>query len=74
MVANEEHLSLIREGMTYREVTAIIGSPQERITSGLVVVEYAFEDGAFAHIEYVMNSEGLYIVESVKILEKEGMK
>ena len=51
-----------------------MGLPQEWITSGLVVVEYAFGDGLFAHIEYVKNSEGLYIVESVKILEKEGMK
>lgn len=44
---------LVHEGMSYSQVTELLGLPQQQRTFGLLVVEYALADGSFLVVEYV---------------------
>lgn len=44
---------LVYEGMSYSQVTELLGLPQQQRTFGLLVVEYALADGSFLVVEYV---------------------
>lgn len=63
-------IETIEKGMTYNEVTQLIGKPQRCITSGLVVVEYDLNDGRALQVEYSYIPEKGYIVESYDIVQK----
>ena len=45
-------ISLIVPGMTYDEVTQLIGLPQEMLTFGVIVVGYRMNDGILFTVEY----------------------
>jgi hypothetical protein len=44
--------SSVRIGMSYEEVTAILGKPQRQVTFGVMVVEYALSNGERFFVEY----------------------
>lgn len=63
-------IETIERGMTYNEVTQLIGKPQRCITYGLVVVEYDLNDGSALQVEYSYIPEKGYTVESYNIVQK----
>ena len=60
--------STVCKGMTYSEVTSIIGEPQRQITFGVTVVEYDISNGGTLVVEYVLG-DSQYIVHSLKYME-----
>lgn len=60
---------LITTGMSYSEVTELIGLPQEQTTFGLTVVKYNIaESNSYLSVQYVLQN-GIYTVFSCQIEE-----
>ena len=52
----------IHEGMTYEEVTDILGLPQYQTVRSLIVFAYKLNDGTEFAVCYSQNSNGQFIV------------
>ena len=68
ILLGNDDVSLILPGMTYDEVTQLIGLPRERLTFGVIVVGYQLDNGAIFALEYIRTPSGQLVVESYSII------
>ena len=57
-VNRDQCASSIAVGMTFDEITSVLGRPQRRITYGLVVLQYDLVDGTYVNVEYLSDGNG----------------